>query len=123
MLADFQPLTDDQWGLILKLMELDLPPERGIKRSDLRKVWNSIFFILRKGCRWIDLPEGREVFVPRSTAHGWLKKWSNEGVFDKVMSGLLQVAIKKDIIDLSQVSVDGSFSPFTGRGSRGCSRL
>lgn len=123
MYADFKPLTDDQWELILKFMELDLPLERGVKRSDLRKVWNSIFFILRTGCRWIDLPQDRELFVPRSTAHGWLKKWSNEGVFDKVMSGLLQVAIKKGMVDLSQLSVDGSFSPFTGRRSGGCSRL
>lgn len=123
MYADFQPLTDDQWDLVLKLMNLDLPPERGIKRSDLRKVWNSIFFILRKGCRWIDLPQDLNLFVPRSTAHGWLKKWSNEGVFDKVMSGLLQVAIQKGMVDLSQLSVDGSFSPFAWRGSRSCSRL
>ena len=27
MNADFRPPTDDQWELILKLMELDLPPE------------------------------------------------------------------------------------------------
>ena len=47
MYADFKPLTDEQWELILKFMELDLPLEKGVKRSDLRKVWNSIFFILR----------------------------------------------------------------------------
>ena len=69
MYADFKPLTDEQWELILKFMELDLPLERGVKRSDLRIVWNSIFFILRTGCRWIDLPQDRELFVPRSTAH------------------------------------------------------
>jgi len=89
MSSDFHALSDEQWSLILSLMNLQLPPERGVPRSDLRKVWNSLLFILTRGCRWIDLPKDFDLFVPRSTAHGWLKHWSVTGIFDKVMSGLL----------------------------------
>ena len=115
MSLGFQQLSDDQWSLIMSLMDLHLPPERGIRRSDLRKVWNSLLFILTRGCRWVDLPRNFDIFVPRSTAHGWLKIWSASGIFDKVMSGLLQIALQKGKLDLSQLASDGSFSPLTGR--------
>lgn len=118
MSSNFHKLSDEQWSLILGLMDLQLPPERGVPRSDLRKVWNSLLFVLTRGCRWIDLPKDFDLFVPRSTAHGWLKHWSMTGVFDKVMSGLLQVALQKGKLDLSQPASDGSFSPFTRRRPR-----
>jgi len=111
----FCSLSDEQWELIFKLMDLKLPKERGIPRSDLRKVWNSLLFVLTRGCRWIDLPKDPNLFVPKSTAHGWLKAWSENGVFDKVMSGLLQLALEQGRLDLSQLASDGSFSPLTRR--------
>lgn len=118
-MAGFQCLSDKQWQLIESLIDHPFPLQRGTPRSDLRKVWNSILFVLTRGCRWIDLPINPSLFVPRSTAHKWLKQWSIEGVFDKVMSGLLQVAISQGKIDLSQVAVDGSFSPCTRRRTGG----
>ena len=122
MSSKFRVLSDDQWSIILNLMELQLPLERGIPRSDLRKVWNSLLFVLTRGCRWIDLPRDFDLFVPRSTAHGWLKHWSTTGVFDKVMSGLLQIALHKGKLDLTQLASDGSFSPLARRRSRSKSR-
>jgi transposase len=112
---DFQGLSDDQWALISSLLDFPLPLERGIPRSDLRKVWNSLLFVFTRGCRWIDLPKDPILFVPRSTAHGWLKHWSVTGVFDKVMSGLFQVALQKGKVNLSQLASDGSFSPLARR--------
>ena len=41
MAKEFQQLNDEQWELIHSLMDLKLPPQRGVPRSDLRKVWNS----------------------------------------------------------------------------------
>ena|GEM_PF-3478180 len=117
----FHHLTDQQWSLIFKLMNWKLPPERGTPRSDMRKVWNSILYILTHGCRWIDLPKDPRYFVPKSTAHKWVKQMSNNGVFDRVLSGLLQQGLQKGLIDLSQLAVDGSFSPFTGRRTGGVS--
>jgi transposase len=123
MSSGFYSLSDEQWLLIFSLMDKKFPPERGVPRSDLRKVWNSLLFVLTRGCRWIDLPRDLTVFVPRSTAHKWLKQWSLEGVFDKVMSGLLQIAIHQKRLDLSQIAVDGSFSPLAGRRSGNRARL
>lgn len=114
----FRYLTDDQWELISNLMDAKFPPERGTPRSDMRKVWNSILYILTRGCRWIDLPENSEYYIPRSTAHKWAKQLSENGILDKVLSGLLQIGVQKGLIDLRQLAVDGSFSPLS-RGRRG----
>lgn len=114
----FKYLTDDQWQLIFDLMDAKLPRERGTPRSDMRKVWNSILYILNRGCRWIDLPVNPDCYVPRSTAHKWAKQLSENGILDRVLSGLLQIGVQQGKIDLSQLSVDGSFSPLS-RGRRG----
>lgn len=114
----FQYLADDQWQLISSLMDAKLPLERGTPRSDMRKVWNSILYILTRGCRWIDLPENPQFYVPRSTAHKWAKQLSENGILDRVLSGLLQMGVQQGLIDLSQLAVDGSFSPLR-RGRRG----
>lgn len=121
MKTTFRCLSDAQWSLISGLMSWQLPPERGTPRSDMRKVWNSILFVLTRGCRWIDLPKDPEYFVPRSTAHKWVKQLSENGTFDKVLSGLLQLGIRQGLIDLSQMAVDGSFSPLSRRRRGGVS--
>src|SRR5262245_38380010 len=109
MNESFRHLSDDQWSLVLSLMDWAPPLERGTPRSDLRKVWNSLFFILIHGCRWIDLPKDDQYFVPRSTAHKWIKQLSINGVLDRVLGGMLELAIRRGAVDLSQLSVDGSF--------------
>lgn len=121
MKSAFRYLSDGQWQLISSLMEVKLPPERGTPRSDLRKVWNSILFVLTRGCRWIDLPKDPVYYVPRSTAHKWVKQLSENGVFDRVLSGLLQKGVQQGLIDLSQLAVDGSFSPLSRRRRGGVS--
>ena len=116
----FHHLSDSQWDLVSGLMDWSPPLERGTPRSDLRKIWNSLFFILTHGCRWIDLPKEQAFFVSKSTAHRWIRRWFQIGVFDRVLSGMLQAGMHGGKIDLSQISVDGSFSPLARRreGSR-----
>ena len=121
MKPSFHHLSDDQWHLISKLMDWKLPLERGTPRSNMRKVWNSILFVLTRGCRWIDLPKDPDYFIPRSTAHKWVKQLSENGVFDRVLSGLLQKGLQRGLLDLNQLAVDGSFSPLTGRRRGGVS--
>ena len=121
MAKSFHHLSDEQWSLISSLMNWKLPLERGTPRSNMRKVWSSILFVLTHGCRWIDLPKDPDYFVPRSTAHKWVKQLSENGVFDRVLSGLLQLGVQRGLLDLNQLAVDGSFSPLTGRRRGGVS--
>lgn len=56
-------LSDEEWVIISPL----LPEQgRGAKRSDDRKVLNGIFYILRTGAPWRDLPER---YGPRTTVY------------------------------------------------------
>ena len=115
MSRSFSQLTDEQWNLIQSLMNWEPPLQWGTPRSDLRKVWNSIFYILVHGCRWIDLPYDPNKYVPRSTAHKWFKQLEEAHVYDRVLSGLLQRGFQVGKIDIKQIAVDGSFFPCTRR--------
>jgi len=110
----FKLLSDSQWKIIFSLMNWKPPLQRGTPRTDLRKIWNSILYVLTHGCRWADVPFS-PVYAHRATAHRWLVRWYREGVFDRVLSELLQEAMEKGKIDLSTLLVDGSFSPCTRR--------
>lgn len=118
MTNHFTQLTDFQWKTIQDLVNWNPPLQRGVPRTDLRKVWNSILFVLTRGCRWIDIPQNPNLYCSKSTAHRWLIILKKAHVFDRVLGGLLQVGIAEKKIDLSQVAIDGSFSPRTRRRQR-----
>ena len=111
MSKSFSQLSDKQWKLIHEFMNWKPPLERGTPRSDLRKVWNSILYVLSHGCRWIDLPKDPNLYVPKSTAHKWLKQLQEAHIYDRVLSQLLQKGVSLGKIDIQQIAIDGSFSP------------
>lgn len=76
-------------------MQWTPPLERGVPRTNLRNVWNSIFYILPRGCLWTDLPPDRTIYAAKSTAHNWMLQRQHQGFFDRVLSGLLQIAAEQ----------------------------
>ncbi len=46
-------LSDEEWALLEGLM----PKSRKSARADDRKIMNAIFYVLRTGMPWRDLPE------------------------------------------------------------------
>jgi transposase len=123
MAKHFVCLSDSQWETIRGLVNWTPPPQRGVPRSDLRKVWNTIFFVLTRGCRWSDIPYDPSLYCSKSTAHRWLIIFKKAHVFDRVLSDLLQAGIAQGKINLNQVAIDGSFSPCTWWRERGGTRL
>lgn len=121
-MAQFQELSEEQWNLIQELMEWSPPKQRGKPRTHLKRVWNSIFYILTYGCRWDDLPKDSR-YAHRATAHRWLTFWQKAGVFDRVVDSLLRRAVAEGKIDWNRLIGDGSFSPCAGWGSRSSLRL
>ena len=114
----FKELSDSQWVKIKELMNWVPPLERGTKRTALRKIWNSIFYILCNGCRWSDLPQGKN-YAAKTTAFRWLKKWEEEGVLDRVLGGLLKEGMARKKVDLRSILIDGTFSPSPWRRGAG----
>ena len=68
-------LSDGEWGLIKAL----LPNKpRGVARVSDRRVLNGIFYVLRTGSPWRDLPER---YGPYTTIYNRFNRWSRQGVW------------------------------------------
>ena len=93
-------LTDFEWSVIQPL----LPNKpRGVPRVDDRRVLNGIFWVLRSGAPWRDLPER---YGPRTTVYNRFNRWRKAGVWDRIMDAITE-AYDGDVqmIDTSSVRV------------------
>ena len=76
-------LTDFEWRVIEPL----LPNKpRGVPRVDDRRVLNGIFWVLRSGAPWRDLPEH---YGPRTTCYNRFVRWRKAGVWDRLMDAIV----------------------------------
>jgi transposase len=69
-------LSDDEWALLEPLM----PKARRSGRADDRKILNAIFYVLRTGMPWRDLPER---YGPYTTAYNRFNRWSRRGIWKR----------------------------------------
>jgi len=77
-------LTDFEWRAI----EPHLPNKpRGVPRVDDRRVLNGIFWVLRSGAPWGDLPER---YGPRTTVYNRFNRWRKAGVWDRLMDAIVE---------------------------------
>jgi transposase len=58
---------------------------RGVPRVDDRRVLNGIFWVLRSGAPWRDLPDQ---YGPYSTCYNRFTRWRRAGVWDRIMVAL-----------------------------------
>ena len=75
-------LSDYEWTAI-KPMLPNKP--RGVRRVNDRRVLNGIFWVLRSGAPWRDLPEN---YGPRTTCYNRFVRWRRAGVWDQIMDAL-----------------------------------
>ena len=75
-------LSEAEWRLIEPL----LPNKpRGVARVDDRRVINGIFYVLRTGSPWRDLPER---YGPYTTVYNRFNRWSRQGVWHDIFKAL-----------------------------------
>jgi transposase len=75
-------LSDCEWSAIAPM----LPNKpRGIPRVDDRRVLNGIFWVLRSGAPWRDLPD---IYGPHTTCYNRFVRWRRAGVWDRIMDAL-----------------------------------
>ena len=75
-------LSDHEWAVI-KPMLPNKP--RGVPRVNDRRVLNGIFWVLRSGAPWRDLPES---YGPPTTCYNRFVRWRRAGVWDRIMEAL-----------------------------------
>ncbi len=75
-------ITDFEWSVIGPL----LPNKpRGVPRADDRKVLNGIFWRLRTGSPWADIPER---YGPYTTCYNRFIRWRKIGVWDRLFAAV-----------------------------------
>jgi transposase len=75
-------LSEGEWRLIAPLLP-DKP--RGVARVDDRRVINGIFYVLRTGSPWRDLPER---YGPYTTVYNRYNRWARAGVWLRMFEAL-----------------------------------
>lgn len=96
-------LSDQEWAVIEPL----LPHPAGIGRPPVpaRQVWNGIFWLLRSGAPWRDLPER---YGPWQSIYHHFNAWRRQGIFDKILEALQIRLDAEGHIDWDLFCVDGS---------------
>src|ERR1700692_1978590 len=74
-------LSDDEWASLEPLM----PKSRRSVRANDRRIMNAIFYVLRTGMPWRDLPER---YGPYTTAYNRLHRWSRRGIWKRIFDTL-----------------------------------
>ena len=75
-------LSDFEWAAIKPFLP---NKSRGVRRVNDRRVLNGIFWVLRSGAPWRDLPV---CYGPRTTCYNRFVRWRRAGVWDRIMDSL-----------------------------------
>ncbi len=77
-----QALSDDQF----RLLEPLIPPGKSGGRprtTDMRRLLDSLFYLLRTGCQWRHLPPP-PAFPPWPTVYGYMRAFLHDGVWESM---------------------------------------
>jgi transposase len=78
-------LTDEEWSIIEPLLPGAEGGRVGRPREDDRRILNGIFFVLRSGTPWRDLPDR---YGPYTTVYNRFNRWAKRGVWLGVFEAL-----------------------------------
>lgn len=96
-------LTDQEWEAIQDVFP---PPARtGRPPRDRRQIIDAIFWVLRTGSPWRDLPDE---FGPWATAWDLFDKWNADGTLDAILSRLRAARIDAGEVDDELWCIDGT---------------
>lgn len=77
-------LSDFEWSVIQPMLP---QKSRGVPRVDDRRVLNGIFWVLRSGAPWADLPER---YGPHTTCYNRFTRWNKAGIWDQIMDAITE---------------------------------
>lgn len=81
MVTQFSELTDSQWEVISPMLNMQRK-----RKNSLRTVWNGIFYVLRTGCQWRNLPS--EKYHPWQSIYYYFCRWTKQGLIEEINMAL-----------------------------------
>jgi transposase len=108
--VSFNGIDDEFWEIVKPY----LPPQKaktGIPRSDLRKTFNGIIYVLRTGINWIYVPRmyGNKFTIHR--LHLELLELCETGAYAKIFGEMISRGHLDDKIDSSCCNIDTKAIP------------
>jgi transposase len=97
-------LTDAQWNYIRRL--LPKAAWRGRPRVNEREILNGIYYALRTGCQWEDLPH--DIQASPKTCHRRLLEYQRRQVWSKLLKVLMQEAHRRGKLNFKNAYHDAS---------------
>jgi putative transposase len=74
-------LTDEQWTIIEPLLPLEQEGRGRPIELNMRQVVNAIFYVVRTGCQWVNLPKD---FPNHNSVYYHYHKWCQDGTWRQV---------------------------------------
>jgi transposase len=101
-------ITDAQWAVLEPLFRPKRRADgRGRPWQDTRAVLNGVFWVLRTGAPWHDLPSR---YPPYQTCHRRFQSWQRSGLLIRLLQKLAEDLRDRGKLDLSESFIDASFS-------------
>ena len=101
-------LTDAQWATLEPLFRPKRRDDgRGRPWQDTRAVLNGVFWVLRTGAPWHDLPRR---YPPYQTCHRRFQQWQRSGLLTQLLQKLAEDLRDRGKLDLSESFIDATFS-------------
>ena len=84
-------LSNAQWEIIKELIPKAKPGGRP-RTVNIREVLNAIFYRIKNGCSWENLPK---CFPPHKTVFDYFRKWTLDGTIEGIHAALRSKVRKK----------------------------
>jgi transposase len=97
LVGDFgagQALSDEQYALLAPLIPPAKPGGRP-RTTDMRRLLDGLFYLVRTGCQWRHLPPP-PAFPPWRTVYGYMRAFANLGVWEAMRHQLVVMLRERD---------------------------
>src|SRR5689334_13249716 len=82
-----QALSDEQYALLVPLIPPAKPGGRP-RTTDMRRMLDGLFYLVRTGCQWRHLPPP-PAFPPWRTVYGYMRAFASAGVWESIRHHLV----------------------------------
>jgi len=108
-------LSDNEWDYLKQYLPEDpvRADRKGRPWTDRRKTLDGIFWVLRTGAPWKDLPERHG---SHTTVHRRFQKWREDGIIERILLAIAQDVKAVGKLDLRECFIDGTFVPPKKKG-------